>query len=329
MLKKLKIYYTIILVLAMAGLAGAQQLPLTGQYLFNPYALNPAFAGSMADAELFFNYRKDWVNITGSPQTYSLNGSGRVYENMYLGGEILADQADIFYRFKGTLSYTYRLQMEKGQFLSFGLNGKIFQSVVRFDQVNADLNDPVLRDLTRVTGTSFNAGFGLIYNKESLHIGLGMPILFPTRDAYMPESEGRFAFEQAFHLFASDRYSLSHDWQIQPFLVYRKTRNEPGSVDVSAMAIYLDRFWMSGLYRNSSLIALGIGGELYQGFIFNYSYEIGLGGINYRSGGSHEISIGYRINRGDGPGRDRGIRPGRGATYPQVIDFNSNRRNRP
>lgn len=329
MLNRLNIYLTIALTVGMVSLAAAQQLPLTGQYLFNPYALNPAFAGSQANAELFFNYRKDWVNISGSPQTYSLNGNGRVYENMYIGGEILADQADIFYRFKGALSYTYRLQMERGQHLSFGLNGKIFQSVVRFDQVNADMDDPVLRDLTRVTGTSYNAGFGLIYNINTLHIGLGMPILFPTRDAYLPESEGRFAFEQAFHLFATDSYELNHDWQIQPFVVYRKTRNQPGSIDVSARAIFLNRFWMSGLYRNSSLIAMGIGGELYQGFIFNYSYEIGLGGINYRSGGSHEISIGYRFNRGDGMRRDRGIKTGRSTTYPQVIDYNSHRRNRP
>lgn len=89
-------YLLLFIATGIAGMASAQQLPLTGQYLFNPYALNPAHAGTFGSSEVFMNYRKDWANFNGSPQTFRLNGNGRVYDNMWLGGEIMADQADIF-----------------------------------------------------------------------------------------------------------------------------------------------------------------------------------------------------------------------------------------
>lgn len=330
-LKRIYKYLFLLFATGIAGMATAQQLPLTGQYLFNPYALSPAHAGTFGSSEVFMNYRKDWANFNGSPQTFHLNGNGRVYNNMWLGGEIMADQADIFYRFKAALSYTYRIQMANDQFLSFGLSGKLFQSLVRVDQVNADLTDPLLRDISRITGTTFNAGFGLVYSNNNLNIGFGMPILFRSKDAYLNQSEGRFAFERAFEFHVFDRYTLSNQLQVQPFFLWQKTNNQPAVFDASVMFIFLDRFWLSGLYRSSSLIALGIGGELYRGFIMNYSYEIGTGGINYRSGGSHEFTLGYRISIGDGfsfgnsgggwfKGRTRQ------QAYPEVIDYSNRRR---
>ncbi len=328
---RIKKYLLIVCATACFGIASAQQLPLTGQYLFNPYAISPSLAGTMGDSEVFFNYRKDWAGFYGSPQTFNMNGYGRIYENMWIGGEIMTDLADIFYRFKAALNYSYRVQMADDQFLTFGLSGMLFQSVVRFDQVNADLNDPLLRDINRITGTDFNAGFGLTYTYSTLNISFGMPILIRTKDAYLNQSQGRFAFERAFLFHISDRYQLDGNWQVQPAIAYRKTTNQPGSFDVSSMFIFMDRFWLSGMYRNSSMIALGVGGELARGFIMNYSYEIGMGGINYRSGGSHEITIGYRFNsHGEfsysNQSSESWNRRTRRDAYPQVIDYYNRRR---
>ncbi len=99
------------------------------------------------------------------------------------------------------------------------------------------------------------------------------------------------------------------------------------------MAIYLGRFWGGMLYRSGGVLAINLGGHIYNGFVFNYSYEIGMSGINKGSGGSHEITIGYRFNFTSDNYFDakestnsRGkSRKSRSVSYPEVKDFNYKR----
>lgn len=296
-MKKIYRYILLLSVVMLIGQAvNAQQIPFTTHYTFNQYSLDPAFAGSFENKAIFMNYRRDWAGIDGAPQTYRLNGFGNIFGNMYLGGELMVDNTDIFNRLKASLNYSYRLQMAEEQFLSVSLTGSLFQSVVRFDQVVADQDDPLLKDLTRVTGTDFNAGFSVVYNRRNLHIGLGMPMMVRTKNAYLQAADGKFAFERAFMMHISDRYQIAPDWDLQTFIVYQKTDNEPGVLDVSGTFIYDNRYWASLLYRNSGVLAIGVGGELGKGVVLGYTYEIGTGGINSKSGGAHEISLGFRMS---------------------------------
>lgn len=289
-------YILLLLLIAVFGTVKGQQFPLTNQYLFHPFAINPAFAGMYANGELFLDYRRDWTRIDNSPVTIRANGNGRVYQDkMWIGGELLSDRADIFHRFKGQLSYTYRLQMTDNQFLSFGLWGSLFQNLLRVDLVNADLDDPLLKDRTRIAETTYNAGFSLLYTRNRLNIGFAVPTLFRTEDAYRVESDGGFAFEQEVLFHVSNVFRLDDEWQLQPFFVWRRTSHHPSSIDFSAMLIYAEKVWFSGMYRNSGLFAVGGGFKFGSGFLFNYSYELGLSGINKQSGGSHEVTVGYRF----------------------------------
>ncbi|MDP3463629.1 MAG: PorP/SprF family type IX secretion system membrane protein [Bacteroidales bacterium] len=293
---RLSKYYLLLFLLVVFSQSNGQQFPLTSQYVVNPYSLNPAFAGFLSTGEFFLDYRRDWTRIDGSPLTVRASGNARIYaDKMWLGGELMMDKADIFQRFKGMLSYTYRLQMTENQHLSFGLWGSITQNLLRVDQVNADMDDPLLKDLTRIFETTYNAGFSLIYTRNRLNLGFAMPTLFRTEDAYVASNDNGFAFEQEYIFHASDIIRLDEEWQLQPFFVWRRTSHHPSSIDLSATIIYLDRVWLSGLYRNSGLFALGFGTELSGRFVINYIYEIGLNGINSQSGGSHEITVGYRI----------------------------------
>lgn len=299
MMKQNYRYRFLLLIVMLIGHAvQAQQIPFTTHYTFHQYSLDPAFAGSFEQKAIFLNYRQDWTGIDGAPKTFRMNGYGNIFGNMYLGGELMVDNTDIFNRLKASLNYSYRLQMAEEQYLSMSLTGSLFQSVVRFDQVVADPDDPLLKDLNSVTGTDFNAGFSVVYNRRNLHIGLGMPMTVRTKNAYLQAADGKFAFERAFMMHISDRYQIAPDWDMQTFVVYQKTDNEPGVLDVSATFIYSNSYWASLLYRSSNAIALGIGGELGKGVVLGYSYEIGTGGINSKSGGAHEVSLGFRMSAG-------------------------------
>lgn len=293
--------YTIILGTCLLGFLlqtlplQSQQLPVSTHYTFNRYSLDPAFAGAYDDAAVYLNYRRDWGNISGSPKTFRLNGYGKVHDKMFLGGEIMADNTDIFNRVKVGLNYTYRLQMANDQFLSFAMGGNFYQSVIRLDQVNADHDDPLLKDLDRITGSNFNANFGLVYNWNHFHLGLGLPVLFRSKDAYNKGADDKFTFDRAFLMHISNRFTLDELWQLQLFGVFQKTNNLPAVIDISATAFYDDTYHFGLMYRNNNALVLGLGGELIDGFVIGYSYEMGFGGVYNGSGGAHEITVGYRI----------------------------------
>ncbi|PKP53666.1 MAG: hypothetical protein CVT92_02795 [Bacteroidetes bacterium HGW-Bacteroidetes-1] len=304
MIRKVK-YMILGLVCFLFGKAAVgQQFPLTNHYLFNPYSLSPTFAGSKGAGEFFFNYRKDWLNFANSPETYRFNTNFHIGNNMYLGAEAFMDQVDIFQRFKGSLSYTYRLQMAENQFLHFGIWGSVYQNIINIDDISGNLNDPLIRNLDQLSKMTYNGGFSLIYFNKAFNVGFGMPTIMRTRDAYLLQSQGNFAFEQEYQFHISNTFNLGGDIGLMPFVVVRRTSNQPTIIDASATFIFSNRFWMSALYRNSQVLALGIGGELFNTMNLNYTYELGIGGIHYRSGGTHEITLGFRFGHYDGDVRE-------------------------
>ena len=313
----------------------AQQLPTSSQYLFNPYSLTPSLAGYTGYSEVFLNYRNDWTGIEGSPRTFSANGFGNVYQKkLWIGGEIMGDKTDILSLFKANLSLTYKLQVEQNQFLYFGVWTTFFQASANMaNGIGVDPNDPIIQNGSKLNSSAFNAGAGIVYNWNNLTIGFSMPSMFGLNDEYELNSSFKYKVQRQYQFHVSNLFELSDTWQLQAIGLVQKTANQPVNIEISAMAIYMGRFWGGMLYRNSGALAINIGAHIYNGFVFNYSYEMGLGNINKGSGGSHEITIGYRFKftnnayfgaREDITGRKKGRRSGT-LNYPAVKDFNYNK----
>jgi type IX secretion system PorP/SprF family membrane protein len=316
--------------------AMSQQFPLTSQYLINPYALTPTLAGVTGSSEVFMGYRKDLVGITGSPSTFRVNGFGNVYqEKMWVGGEIFMDKTDILSLFKAQLSYTYRLQLENEQYLNFGVWGTFYQNSVRTDNtIGVDPTDPLINNAAKLNSSNFNTGFGLNYTWRNLNLGFAFPTLFATKENYTLDPGYYFRMQREILLYGSYLFEINQDWKLQAYGVYRKMSNEPINVDISLMAIYLNRFWLGTLYRNSGAVSLNVGGHIFNGLTFNYAYDIGIGGINRHSGGAHEISIGYRFKfSGNDYFSKKSSRTKRGKSrksrdlpYPHVQEYNYRKR---
>ena len=53
----------------------AQQDPINSQYMSNPLALNPSYAGIHNVTNLNLNTRFQWSSLQGSPTTYTFSGN--------------------------------------------------------------------------------------------------------------------------------------------------------------------------------------------------------------------------------------------------------------
>lgn len=332
---KLQKYIFITAFLLGLQIAHAQQLPSTTQYMVNPYALSPTLAGYTGYSEVFMNYRNDWTGINGSPRTFSANGFGNVYkEKMWVGGEIMTDKTDILSVFKANLSWTYKLEVENDQFLYFGVWTTFYQASVNTGNgIGIDPNDPLILNSSKLNSSAFNAGFGINYNWNNFNIGFSMPGAFGSNDEYVTDASFNYKIQRQFQIHASYLFELNDQWQLQTIGVYRKTGNMPATIELSAMSIYQGRFWGGMLYRNGGVLAINLGAHIYNGFVFNYSYEIGMGSINKGSGGSHEITLGYRFKfqetnyfNPEGSNSSKGKRrKSRSVNYPDVQDYNYKR----
>ncbi len=316
----------------------AQQIPFSTQYVVNPYNLTYSLAGHSNYSEVFINYRNDWTKVTGAPRTFRASGFGNVYEKkLWIGGEILSDKAGLLSVFNANLSATYKLQVENDQYLYFGLWGSFFQaSALTGDAVDVDPNDPVIQNNSKVSNSTFNAGFGIVYNYRTFNFGLSMPTSFGNSDENLTEGKFKYKVQRQFQMLASYIFEPSEIWQIQTIGVFRKTAKQPATFELSAMSIYQGRFWGGLLYRNSGALGINLGGHVYNGFVLNYSYEIGLSNMNNGSGGSHEITLGYRFGFNETnffnpsgkytrKGRNRNSRSTRPSSYPKVEDYNYRR----
>ncbi|MEY3249463.1 MAG: hypothetical protein RL742_1506, partial [Bacteroidota bacterium] len=70
---------TPILYIGMLGWLQAQQLPQYSLYMLNPYALNPAVAGTENTLILNGVYRQQWSDLRGAPVGQTLNAHLPVY----------------------------------------------------------------------------------------------------------------------------------------------------------------------------------------------------------------------------------------------------------
>ncbi len=287
------------LLLLFGGGLSAQQLPLTTQYLFNPYALNQSMAGYFNYPEIYLNYRREWTNISHGPQTFRLNGFGNIYkEKMWLGGAVYMDKTGAISQLKASISYSYILETGPGQRIFFGVWGNFFQNSLSLsDMTGINPNDPLLGGGSTINGTTFNAGFGIDYNWQGLNVGFAMPNALADNSYRYNPNKPDFKMQRIFVFNVSYLFYITEKWQLQAFSVYRKTKNMPGNLEISAMTIYRKQVWAGLLYRNTGAFALNIGGYIGHGLGLNYSFEFGSGGI-YRSGGNtHEITLFFRFGQ--------------------------------
>lgn len=332
MTKLHKYYFMLTLFFIVQGVC-AQQLPNSTQYIFNPYSLSPTMAGQTGYSEVFLNYKNHWTGVDGNPRNFSANGFGNIYEDkMWIGGKIVTDKTDILSVFSANLSYTYKLQVQNNQQLFFGVWTTFYQASVNTgNAIGINPNDPIIQNINKLNSTAFNAGFGINYNWKNLNVGFSIPSFFGLNADYTSNNAFNYQVQRQYQFHVSYLHEFNEKWQLQAFNVFQKTATEPINIDFSLMVIYLKRFWSGMLYRNSGALSINVGGHIYKGFVFNYSYEIGLSAINNRFGGTHEITIGYRFNffnnkyfqKNDNCSKPQNKRnKRRNISFPEVQDYN-------
>ncbi len=289
--------YMMLVALLFGGMIRGQEYTQTSDYIIHPYALNEAMAGYFGYSEIHLDYRQQWIKMYNGPETYHISGFGNLYQGrMWLGGQAYRDQAGPLNRTKANLSLSYILKVGENQHLFFGVWGSYFQNSINLTNVTGvDPNDPLLNQLGTLNGSTFNVGFGLAFNARNFNAGFAMPDAMTNKNIYLTPNKISFDMQRQYLFHVSNLFWLSNSWEFQAMGVYRKIMNEPGDLDISATFFLIERFWAGTLYRSGGVVAFQAGGYIAGGISVNYSYELGLEGINKYTGPSNEFSLSFRF----------------------------------
>jgi hypothetical protein len=97
-------------------------------------------------------------------------------------------------------------------------------------------------------------------------------------------------------LHASYLFELSDKWSLKPTFILRGGQNIPPQFEIAPTVTWNDRLWLTALYRSGGIYGIGLGGEIIDGIILNYSYNMS-SNVAINTFGSHQISLGVRIGK--------------------------------
>lgn len=313
----------LLVMLLVAGSAGAQQLVQYSQYLQNPYVLNSASAGVEDFVDVNMSFRKQWVGIVNSPTTFYLSvdapigkeldlntrkASVRVSNpNVYrqrrpsgyhgVGGYIMSDNWGPYKTTRLSLSYAYHLPISREFTLAF--SPKVGMTQVAFDQSKA-----VTELAGDVTYQNYVSNFGNT-NRLDIDVALwlqGNAFFFGYATDQLLQDRLNFGDAvsnlqvKVHHMAISGyRFYVREDLSLTPNIVVKYLDQSPISFDINLRGDYQERYWGGLSYRSDKSFVIMGGFYLSNTLKLGYSFDYGLSQIRSYNAGSHEIVLGLSL----------------------------------
>ncbi len=300
-MKLIKILATTLFCLTVLSEADAQQLFRRTQYVFNPYLVNPAVAGTKTYSPVMASYRQQWAGFSGAPTTYTFSAHTNLPNSLGAGIIIFNDDSGgAISRMGAEVSGSYKIDLNNEDQVSFGLSAVV--SRFQFDNSSLDVLDE--DDASLLAGiennTNFDANFGLMVYGQQYYYGFSINRLIQTDLGVQTISQTiQNQNSRHFNVMGSYDYEIDDKLTFQPSALLRFTGVTPVQFDVHAKGIYQENFWVGISYRHQDAMAAAFGIQV-ANFMAGYSYDIGIiESTRALSPHTHEINIGYNIPRPD------------------------------
>lgn len=275
----------------------AQQQTRFTQFMWNEYAINPAYTGALAYSPLQLSYRKQWLGFNGSPETFTFGGHTALNTKMGLGAMVFKDNMGGAVSQTGImLNYAYRVRLNNQSNLSFGLSGIINQFAFDNTKINPlYANDPGFQGGVQKSTTP-DATFGILYQyQQKLKIGFSALQLFESKLKNLNEVPGATnRLIRHYNAQVSYNFIVNEKLNIEPSLLAKATEVTPFQFDVNLRAWYQNLVMLGFTYRHQDAVAALLGVK-YKNMFIGYSYDVSTSAIQSYNNGSHEMVMGYHF----------------------------------
>lgn len=296
--------------------AKGQQDPQYSHYMFSELNYNPAFAGNhQRRICATFLQHSQWTQFEGidggaAPSTQVFNIHAPL-NNQYVQGAGLAvfnDQQGFENTVSVSASASHKLDLAIGR-LSLGLNVGFIQKQLDGDKLRpAEKNDPLVPD-GQVSNTMLDLGIGGFLTADNYYVGISGIHLNNPDIGWATDGEGSYV--RHFYLTGGYNYDINENWSIKPSALLKYDGSKLVG-DLNARAMLQEKYWGGLGYRlgDNTLNAMA-GMYLTPKLKVGYSFDLPFNPNDIKSGGTHEILIGYCFQFNPEPKEEHPIWPPR------------------
>lgn len=275
----------------------AQTEPMYSQYMFNMLNVNPAYAGSRGTTTASALFRKQWVEMPGSPQTTVISIDQASREGRVgLGLQLLDDKLGIERTTGVMASYAFRIPVSDQGVLSLGLRGGILNYRANFTEVNTFApNDPTFNQ--NVNGILPAAGAGVYYTTDKFYVGLSIPSLLETKLNAREQADVKSGTLKNMHLFYTMGMvmDLSDQVKLKPSMLIKRVNGAPVQFDFNTNVWLMDKIAFGASYRTKDAIVGLVEWQINDQLRFGYSYDHTISNLRPFSQATHELMLRFEI----------------------------------
>ncbi len=324
---KIKVLYGTFVLFGICSMkVQAQQNIQFTQYIFNSMSVNPAYAGYKEKWFAQIGLRSQWVGIEGAPKTGQISIDGIIdplHRRMGIGLQVTSDMLGPQSANSVYANYAYRLRLdnEDTKRLSFGIGLGVTQYALDGTALSPSPDELVDNALPTGNVTSFipDLRFGIYYSFTSMYLGLSvLDLLSGDRsnnifrwDASTTENLKR---KRQIYLTMGTLLTIASDIKLRPSIMLKEDFKGPTSLDLNAMFIFADHFWVGSGYRTGvklwdkkidshKLVSnLNSFSGIMQFFVndnfrLGYSYDYIINKLGSLQNGTHEITLGLTVSK--------------------------------
>ena len=157
----------------------ALNIPVRNSLMFNRFAAHPTFSFVREQNKyITVTNKRELVEVADAPNTYFVNYSGRIRENMGAGIGVYQQNYGVLTSFGGIVNFAYNVQAQEDSNFTFGMNVGIYKSGLDSGKIVTNFDDPALNNipsnflLTINPGINYGTGFmdfGVSFNNAAVY----------------------------------------------------------------------------------------------------------------------------------------------------------------
>jgi type IX secretion system PorP/SprF family membrane protein len=295
-----------ILLLNLTSTAYSQQDALFSQYMFNPYAINPAYGGSRNSISTTLLHRSQWLGLDGAPHTQSFAIHSKIGESgLALGGALAHDVIGPSRNFYTSFSGGYHLKMKVGH-LAFALRAGLFNSILNQGLVSFEDQSDAFNTGGKQSALAPSFDFGTYYYSNRFFVGLSVNHLTKHKLNFsaFPDNSSIY-LKRHYMLNVGAVFEVSKNFALKPSVLLKYSEGSVPSLDANISFLYKAKWWLGVSVRNLNSIVFLTEFNFTDYFRAGYAYDLSINKLKSYNNGSHEIFIGFDFSKGS----DKNISP--------------------
>lgn len=248
-----------------------QQDPLYSQYMFNPLAFNPSYAGIHNNTNITLNSRFQWTSFDGSPNTQTLSASTSILNGKVgLGVTFIYDELGTNTNSQGQFSYAYKIQQADKTF-SFGLQTGFMTIKLDDSALNLKVDDDPFFLGGTESATKVNFGVGASYMTSTYFVSISVPRLINSK---FESNNVNIEYQRHLYLTGAYLFDINPGLKIKPSILLKQVKGAPLSTDININALIANKIWAGLFTRNFNTYGVIAQFDFMEAYKIGYSFEV-------------------------------------------------------